>query len=1028
MATAWGKPSTWRWHRWLLVLVVLLTVLYLALSYWYLPGKLKQLVEEQGEAFTGRDIQVEAFKYNPFTLTLDSYGLVVPDQPEQPLLAWQHVGVDFSFWSSLIRRELVFERLTLNGVESTIQRTQQGFNFDSIVTQVKQRLAANKAEQPPAEPKPKKSPPGLMIHNINITNSGFHYVDVTGTEPATTGFDNIAIDLTNLYLATGDEELYPFNLEASLENAGRLKLAGEYRLDPLHLQGELSTTAIQLSPFSQFLANELPLAINSGTLQLGLQFEVDQADQFELKIGQGNVQLSGLALDDEQVDPGLLRLESLQVQGASFDLRQRKVRLAETSIKGFQTHQWLGESGDIRLLSVLPKSKAGSTQANGSQAQPAQAKATKTQPAQTQPTHTQPNQTQSNPWSVVVDSIQLADNGFTFQDRSHPDHPEQRLSQLNGEIKALNLTTDKDTDVQLTALINEQGKLALNSQLSLLPLVADAQVELQQLPLNSLSPYLQKGTYLSIVNGLFGLKGSLALDSSDTFAASGNLQSAIENLSLIDTRSNEAAIDFERLAVTDVNFDTAKKDVVIADVRLVKPKMDLIIGADKSLNLASLVKSPATPASTNIASDETVEPAPVEEKEESQSGQSKDGQPWNYTVKAAAIEKGKVQFTDLSIEPSFATELANLNVTVGTLGSRQTTHTPFKLTSDLDGYAPLELNGELAPLNQGLAFSFTSTLTGLEMARLTPYTGTFIGHKVKTGQLGLNLKYDLKNNKLSGRNEIIADGFFLGDKVASEQAINAPISLGLALLRNNKDVIDLDVKVAGDVNDPSFSVSGLILKTILNVIVKAATSPFKMLGALVPGSEDMGKLKFEAGSAQLNAANVKKLKQLVAALSQRPQLALELTGNASEQEDGEPLRASLLQQQVAKQRNVSVAELTGEQKDWWQVKENRKVLAQLNDEAGLLVMEKRRSLLNNSTTTLSKERLETLLFNQVFKDLQANQELTSASLLALADERALAIKQHLVEKLEFAEQRVALNKASDKKLKGRTIELGVTAL
>ena len=382
MATAWGKPRTWRWHHWLLVLVVLLMALYLALSYWYLPGKLKQVVEEQGEAFTGRDIRVEAFKFNPFTLTLDSYGLLVPDQPQQPLLAWQHVGVDFSFWSSLVRLELVFERLTLDGVQSTIRRTQEGFNFDSIVAQVKQRLAANKAEQPAAEPKPKKSPPGLMIHHINIANSGFHYVDVTGTEPATTGFDNIAIDLANLYLATGDEDLYPFNLEASLENAGSLKLAGEYRLEPLHLQGELSTTAIKLSTFSQFLTNALPLAINRGTLQLGLQFEVDQADQLELKIGQGNVLLSDLALDDEQVDPGLLRLESLQVKGASFDLSQRQVRVAETSITGFQTHQWLAESGDIRLLSVLPQSDASSTQVNGNQSQPAQAKPAPSQSSQ----------------------------------------------------------------------------------------------------------------------------------------------------------------------------------------------------------------------------------------------------------------------------------------------------------------------------------------------------------------------------------------------------------------------------------------------------------------------------------------------------------------------------------------------------------------------------------------------------------------------------------------------------------------------
>src|SRR5690606_29446497 len=113
---------------------------------------------------------------------------------------------------------------------------------------------------------------------------------------------------------------------------------------------------------------------------------------------------------------------------------------------------------------------------------------------------------------------------------------------------------------------------------------------------------------------------------------------------------------------------------------------------------------------------------------------------------------------------------------------------------------------------------------------------------------------------------------------------------------------------SGDLNEPGFSVSGVVLKALMNVLVKAATSPFSLLGSLVGGREDLGDVEFASGSADIDADNQQKLQQLAQALAQRPQLDVTIKGNASADETV-ALQLQRVRQQVAAQRKIALAQL-----------------------------------------------------------------------------------------------------------------------
>ena len=60
--------------------------------------------------------------------------------------------------------------------------------------------------------------------------------------------------------------------------------------------------------------------------------------------------------------------------------------------------------------------------------------------------------------------------------------------------------------------------------------------------------------------------------------------------------------------------------------------------------------------------------------------------------------------------------------------------------------------------------------------------------------------------KLDSQNNIFIDQFTFGEKVESPQATSLPVKLAVALLKDRKGEIKLDLPVTGSLDDPKFSV------------------------------------------------------------------------------------------------------------------------------------------------------------------------------------------------------------------------------
>jgi hypothetical protein len=110
----------------------------------------------------------------------------------------------------------------------------------------------------------------------------------------------------------------------------------------------------------------------------------------------------------------------------------------------------------------------------------------------------------------------------------------------------------------------------------------------------------------------------------------------------------------------------------------------------------------------------------------------------------------------------------------------------------------------------------------------------------------------------------------------------------VALLTDNQGRIELDVPVQGSLDDPKFNVWSVVWQVVENLLIKAATAPFAMLGSMFGGGGDeLGWVDFDAGLATLDADDGKKLDKLARALAKRPLLTLEI-GQAVEPQTDRP--------------------------------------------------------------------------------------------------------------------------------------------
>ncbi|PLY11512.1 MAG: hypothetical protein C0626_02820 [Arcobacter sp.] len=241
------------------------------------------------------------------------------------------------------------------------------------------------------------------------------------------------------------------------------------------------------------------------------------------------------------------------------------------------------------------------------------------------------------------------------------------------------------------------------------------------------------------------------------------------------------------------------------------------------------------------------------------------------------INNAQLTFQDKNLKVPFKTNITKLNGSFSELNSKSSKPTKLKLEGKIDRYGYTRITGFVDHKHIKNLTDVTLIFKNIAIKNFTPYSAKFAGRELEKGKLNLNLKYNISKSNLNAKNSIIITDIKLGKVVESPDAASLPLELGIALLEDSKGIIDIDLPITGNLDNPEFSIAPTVWKVFTNLIIKAVSSPFSFLASLLGISADEIKsVEFIYGESILIDSEKETLDYIAKAFAKRPNLALKI--------------------------------------------------------------------------------------------------------------------------------------------------------
>ena len=532
----------------------------------------------------------------------------------------------------------------------------------------------------------------------------------------------------------------------------------------------------------------------------------------------------------------------------------------------------------------------------------------------------------------------------------------------NLNLKVSDITSDfgKPFNAKVAMKSSQKLNLDVDSKIKIEPLDVSAKIKLNDTNLPKYFAYAKPFLEADLASGQ--LESSAEISYTKDIKADATV--SVKNI-LLNGKKTEKLIAFKSLDLDKISF--AKNELDITGVSLNSPFIKAHLSKEREFNLSKIVKE-----DKNKAKAETKpEPKKVASKKEDE---------LNFRVKNFTLKNGEVDFSDSSLFMPFATKISKLNGKLSDIDKKRPSSGEFQGVVGKNGFS--KITAKLFPFELKQNTDIKLDFKNIDLVNVTPYSGQFVGYKIKKGKLNLNLNYSVTDSKLNGSNFINFDSLTLGEKVESKDAVNLPLSLAISILSDQNNQINIDLPVEGNLDDPDFKYGGVIWAAVKKLFADITLAPFRFLGnALGLGSKDLSSIDFLAGSSELISSEAPKIADFIKLTGSKPKMKLSITPTYSK------LDESFYKNKKLDQKINQIIASSG--KDY---------IAVLNE------------LVPNL-----KDRNEKALREEALKGI----EVDKAKLVELANERANAVKEALI-KVGLEAGRININDATSSEPKQNT--------
>ena len=837
------------WPRLAVAVSIVLLLCYALGGFLLLPWWVQENLSHYAQQQLGWQSTVSEVHANPFTLSAELQNFQAKDAGGEPVLAFQRLYVNLNAFD------------LFNGTTGfqTVELEQPMVRLDMLASGQLNLLrdwqqAPARAGKPPDTPgiQSDSGPSSLRIYlqqgdlsagTLVLRDFSQHNSQNDSVEFRITP---LTFSLQNLATWARPGDIGQYQLEAVLDQQA-LNWQGSFEADPMYSRGRLSIDNLGPGVLSYLLAPYTPYQLRSGRVSLSTDYQWQASQPMELLTQRGKLTFDDatLALTDEPSEVAF-RSGALTVDQIRFDLAARQIEAGKIESDGPELSLNRSANGDIDWL-VAGVQPAGEGLAGRS------------------------GQDDSGPglrWSVA--GVDIRDGRLSWRDQVPATAAELQLKGLNLSLGPFTDYFDEPVNYRAEAVLASGGSLDLNGQFTTRPFNLEMAIVGNELALPAFAPYLQQRMALELPAGLLSVDGSLNLDQQRLpLTGTFNGSASVTGLQTRLPGNGKPLLAWQTLQLAPIEYNVNPARLEIGRVTLVDLAAHITRNDDGSHDITHLL-TPA-PAGRPTAAD------------------ANENQGFIFRIGELQLDNADVDYTDRTLTPELTTRFGQLQGNLSGLSNIPPQQGRVSLKGKVNQVGNLDMSGSIATPGTDQQSDLVLNLENLELLRLSPYSGRYLGYGIAGGKLALKLDYRLQGTRINASNQIILNRLELGQPMLSEQAVGVPTKLGLALLRDGNNVIELNVPVNGDLADPEFHVGKVMMRAFADLLTKAATSPFALTGTLADiaglGGEQMHQVSFAPGGTELTAISTRKLAALAQVLNQKPELVLSIRGAAAPEAD-----------------------------------------------------------------------------------------------------------------------------------------------
>jgi uncharacterized protein involved in outer membrane biogenesis/outer membrane protein OmpA-like peptidoglycan-associated protein len=688
------------------------------------------------------------------------------------------------------------------------------------------------------------------------------------------------------------------------------------------------------------------------------------------------VKFSGVAVTTADAREPWIRAQALALDGGHLDTAQRELTADALTLSGAQAAFLRDAHGRFGVIDALAQGDAGSSRPAGSEGS-------------------------TKPWQFRVGTTRIESARIAVGDASYRRPVRYDLAIGAVTLKGYASGSRTPMGLQADVKIAQGGSIAASGTLAQDFGTAEVKVNAKGLALAPLQPIVARYARLAIKSGEASATASLryARGGKPLLRVRGNADVSDLLVEELDTRT--PFVKWKRFAADGIAFNLSPDRLNVKELSLQQLEGKVVVYKDRSVNLTKVLRKPGGTAAANEAAPRAEAQAAPAPRASATSAEGEGAMP--VRVGRMRIERSTIDFSDLSLVLPFSTRVTYVHGNLTGISTDPNGRAALHLAGAIEDYGQASAEGSV-DLRQPTRFmDIVVKFQNVKMPPLSPYTATFAGRKIASGELWLDLEYKITDQKLAGENRILLVNPVLGERVQAPNALDLPLDLALALLKDDQGRVRMAIPVSGDVGDPHFDYGAVIRKAIGSALTRIVTAPFRALASLFGGSkaeeEELGTVRFQPGSAGLSPPQREHLNKVASALKQRPQLKLVVHGPYDPQRDADAMKRLTARRDLA----TAMGETLKDREDPGPVaytdrRTQRVIERLLSQRAGDKTVDEVKQECTKRAQAAKADGSEErrLCAEAMFERLVAAQPAPDAAVQALAQSRAQAIQGFLV--------------------------------